>query len=97
MAAKKSKGSKKRKRVTFAIESDSGKCVSVAGTFNNWDTSHKILVDENEDGIYVGTMLLDPGTYEYKFFIDETWCIDPSNPNFAPNEMGTLNSVLVID
>ena len=79
------------------IESECGKKVSVAGTFNNWDISHKILSDENGEGIYQGTMLLEPGTYEYKYYIDDTWCIDPANPNFSPNNMGTLNSVLVIE
>ncbi len=88
---------RKRKRVTFMIESDIGKSVSVAGSFNDWDTSHKILADESGEGVYKGTMLLNPGTYEYKFFVDDTWCIDPANPNFSPNEMGTLNSVLVIE
>ncbi|MDD5726963.1 MAG: glycogen-binding domain-containing protein [Victivallales bacterium] len=87
----------KRKRVTFTVESEHGKRVAVAGTFNGWSTSHKILIDENGNGVYQGVMLLEPGTYEYKFFIDETWCIDPANPNFAPNDMGTLNSVLVIE
>lgn len=96
MAAKKNQV-QKRKRVTFVIESDAGKSVSVAGSFNDWDISHKILTDESNEGVYKGTMLLDPGTYEYKFFIDDTWCIDPANPNFSPNELGTLNSVLVIE
>jgi 1,4-alpha-glucan branching enzyme len=88
---------KKRKKIQFTLESESGKTVSVAGTFNDWDTEHKYLIDENNDGVYKASMLLHPGTYEYKFYIDEKWCIDPSNPNFSPNEMGTLNSVLVIE
>lgn len=87
----------KKKKVKFVVESEAGKTVSVAGTFNNWNTSHKVLVDEKDEGIYVGTMLLAPGTYEYKFFINDTWCIDPANPNFSPNDMGTLNSLLVVE
>lgn len=86
-----------RRRVTFAIESEAGKKVAVAGAFNNWDTEKKILKDKANNGIYKGTMLIEPGTYEYKFFIDGTWSIDPLNPNFAPNDIGTLNSVLVVE
>ncbi|MFA6714240.1 MAG: glycogen-binding domain-containing protein [Victivallales bacterium] len=96
MSTKKT-GSQKKKKVKFVVASETGKTVSVAGTFNNWDTAHKILVDKNGEGIYQGTMLLAPGTYEYKFYINETWCIDPANPNFSPNEMGTLNSLLVVE
>lgn len=87
----------KKKKVKFVVTSETGKTVSVAGTFNNWDTSHKVLIDEKGDGIYQGTMFLAPGTYEYKFYIDNTWCIDPANPNFSPNDMGTLNSLLVVE
>ncbi|MDD5727990.1 MAG: glycogen-binding domain-containing protein [Victivallales bacterium] len=87
----------KKKRVKFSLESERGKKVAVAGSFNNWDTSCKILIDENDEGLYQVTMFLSPGTYEYKYFIDGTWCIDPANPNFSPNNMGTLNSVLVIE
>ncbi|QSH41974.1 glycogen-binding domain-containing protein [Lentisphaerota bacterium ZTH] len=96
MANKKAKAPK-RKRVTFVIESEPGKTVSVAGSFNEWNPCRKVLSDKNEEGVYQGTMLLEPGTYEYKFFIDDAWCIDPRNPNFSPNEMGTLNSVLVVE
>ena len=42
-------------------------------------------------------MLLEPGTYEYKFVVDGEWKLDESNPNFAPNSLGSLNSVLVVD
>jgi 1,4-alpha-glucan branching enzyme len=86
-----------RRRVTFAIESEPGKIVSVAGAFNNWDTEKKILKDKEKNGIYKCTMLIEPGTYEYKFFIDGTWYIDPINPNFSPNNIGTLNSVLIVE
>ena len=38
-----------------------------------------------------------PGTYEYKFCVDGQWQPDPENPNFMPNDLGTLNSVLVVE
>ena len=42
-------------------------------------------------------MMLEPGTYEYKFVVDGEWKLDSNNPNFAPNDLGTLNSVLVVE
>lgn len=87
----------KRRRVTFVAESEPGKTVAVAGAFNNWDTTKKILKDKDNNGIYKGTMLIEPGSYEYKFYIDGTWTIDPANPNFSPNDLGTLNSLLIVE
>jgi hypothetical protein len=41
--------------------------------------------------------MLAPGTYEYKFCVDGHWQPDPENPNFTPNDLGTLNSVLIVE
>ena len=85
-----------RRRVTFLYEDDPGMVVAVAGSFNEW-LPDKQLIDKNSDGIYTGTMMLAPGVYEYKFVINGDWKIDEHNPNFAPNDIGSLNSVLVLE
>jgi len=86
-----------KKRVNFEIEAGIGKTVSVAGSFNDWDATAKVLVDKNGDGVYTGTMMLAPGVYEYKYVVDGDWRLDERNSNFAPNDLGTLNSVLVVE
>jgi len=86
-----------KKRVVFELSAEPGIDVFVAGTFNNWDITNKQLVDKNSDGNYRGTIMLVPGSYEYKFYVNSAWCVDPSNPNFTQNELGTLNSVLVVE
>ncbi len=85
-----------RKRVTFILESTPGKVVAIAGSFNGW-LPEKQLTDKKGDGIYTGILMLEPGTYEYKLVIDGEWRLDESNPNFSPNDMGSLNSVLVVE
>ncbi len=85
-----------RRRVVFEFVSSPGRNVAVAGTFNGWQPE-KPLVDKNGDGVYIGILLLEPGTYEYKFVIDGEWRLDDNNPNFAPNDFGSLNSVVVVD
>lgn len=85
-----------KKRVVFELNAEPGIEVYVAGTFNNWDPVQKQLVDKNSDGNYRCTMMLAAGTYEYKFYVNNTWCVDPANPNFNQNDLGTLNSVLVV-
>ncbi len=85
-----------RRRVTFLLEDEPGKVVAVAGSFNDW-LPDKQLVDKNGDGIYTGTMMLEPGVYEYKIVINGEWKIDERNPNFVPNDIGSLNSVLELE
>ncbi len=85
-----------RRRVTFLYEDEPGMVVAVAGSFNEW-LPDKQLIDKNGDGIYTGTMMLAPGVYEYKFVVNGDWKIDDHNPNFTPNDIGSLNSVLVLE
>ena len=47
-------------------------------------------------GIYTATVKLAPGSYQYKFVIDGTWCADPENVNAVPNDHGTFNSVVTV-
>ena len=84
-----------RRKVEFQLEIGPGHDVGVAGSFNNWE--NRRMVDRDGDGIYRCVMLLEPGHYEYKFIVDGEWKLDDSNPNFCPNSLGTLNSVLVLE
>ncbi len=85
----------KRRRVNFSIGARPGCTVCVAGTFNNWSPTKKLTAKPGGD-VYKGSLLLDPGQYEYKFVIDDIWCIDPENTEFVRNDYGSLNSVLVV-
>ena len=87
----------KKHRVSFVIDAGPGKQVSVAGSFNDWNPDAKILSDKNGDGIYRGIVNLEPGRYEYKFVVDGIWSMDAQNPNFTPNDFGTLNSLLIVE
>ena len=85
-----------RKAVNFELRDLPGKEVFIVGSFNDWRPVRK-MNDKNGDGIYRCRMLLEPGIYYYKFLIDGEWRADSQNPNFQPNEFGSLNSVLQID
>lgn len=86
-----------RKRVRFEVAAGKGKTVSIAGSFNEWDPNVKYLTDKDGDGVYIGYLMLAPGRYEYKLIIDGKWCMDDNNPNFLPNDFGTLNSVIEVE
>ena len=85
---------KGRRRVTFVTESNPGREVYVAGTFNNWKVEEKQLKDPKSNGHYRTTLMLPRGKHEYKFVIDGDWHADPECPHWAPNDYGSLNSVI---
>jgi len=90
-------GKSGKRRVSFVIDAGPGKIVSIAGSFNDWNPEAKVLADKDKSGTYRGIMTLEPGRYEYKFVVDGIWSMDARNPNFAPNDFGTLNSVLIVE
>ena len=89
------KEQRSRRAVTLEYKDAPGKEVFVAGTFNNWQPERK-LEDRKGIGTYRGRLLLLPGEYQYKFLVGGEWRSDPENPNFVPNEFGSLNSVLIV-
>jgi len=86
--------SKQKKLITFTIRSKSGNKVFVAGTFNGWcPTKYQLQEDR---GTYTTSMILPKGLYEYKFIINNIWCVDPECPNTVPNGLGSQNSLLMV-
>ena len=84
-----------RRNVPFKLEDVPGRQVFVAGSFSDWQPKHK-LSDKDGNGVYTVRILLAPGEYEYKFVVDGEWRLDAANPNFVPNDFGTLNSLLTV-
>ncbi|MBE0571635.1 MAG: alpha-glucosidase C-terminal domain-containing protein [Ignavibacteriaceae bacterium] len=71
--------------------------VNLFGQFNSWDRNSLPMSDSDGDGIYEISIPLDPGRYEYKFFVDRKELIDLQNPVKVPNGLGDYNSVIIID
>lgn len=87
---------KGRKRVTFSVKAQPNLKVSVAGSFNNWKPDEKIMKDKTGEGDYSVTMLLAKGEYEYKFLIGDKWTIDPECEEWVTNDLGSMNSVIIV-
>ena len=98
-AAKKTAGRKPsgKKAVTFTVHGDRGHAVYLAGEFNEWNPTAKKMAYKARAGIYTTTLRLAPGSYQYKFVIDGTWCADPENVNAVANDRGTFNSVVTVE
>lgn len=73
------------------------KQINLFGQFNSWNRQELELKDLNNDGTLEIEIPLDPGRYEYKYFIDGREVVDPANPVKVPNGMGDYNSLRVIE
>jgi glycosidase len=86
---------KKKYAFTYTPEGKAER-VNLFGQFNGWNRENLPMKDEDGDGTYNISIPLDPGRYEYKFFVDGLELIDIKNNVKVPNGMGDFNSVLVI-
>ena len=83
------------KLIAFKLFSPKSKRVSVAGTFNNWNTT-ELAAKKDTKGTWSVKANLKPGRYEYKFAVDGQWVPDPRARENVWNLHGTLNSVLEV-
>lgn len=89
-------GSKQASRLTeFKISAPKAKKVSLAGSFNNWDTTG-LSAKKDIRGNWSIKVSLNPGKYEYKFFVDGSWLNDQKCTSCVPNNFGTQNCVVEV-
>ena len=80
----------------FIFDAPDASYVKIAGTFNNWNTSEESLMERNKDGTWSKCVFLAPGTYQYRFLIDDEWVTDQNNSNQINNPFGGKDSVVKI-
>jgi hypothetical protein len=86
--------------VQFSLKISDSKAhtVAIAGDFNNWNPRANILEDPEGDGIWTGTLKLEPGRYEYMFVLDgEEWFPDPNALRYVKDGFGNKNAILEIN
>lgn len=103
--AKKARGKKKSatkkkenlevKEVEFSFYAPEAREVFLVGEFNQWDT-RSLPMRKDEEGIWRLMVELNPGTYEFKFFVDGAWFEDLTGAQLVPNPFGTQNYVVGI-
>jgi 1,4-alpha-glucan branching enzyme len=83
-----------RTRVTFRFCHASAKSVALAGDFNAWSVTATPMTRDPVEGAWHVALELEPGRYEYKFFVDGScWWNDPNAPKL-PNVWGSENSYI---
>ena len=79
----------------FTFQAPAIRQVSLAGDFNNWDTSAAPM-EKGPDGFWRLSLLLAPGRYEYRFYADGVWQDDPGAQQRAANALGTETCVRLV-
>ena len=82
-----------KKRATFSLASPQAMEVSVAGTFNEWNTARDPMKRKG-DGQWVLVKYLPPGAHECRFVFDGVRTTDPASVDRRPNIYGGENSVI---
>jgi RNA polymerase-binding transcription factor DksA len=84
--------SPRTRRCTFTLEAPNAQAVALAGSFNGWATDVRPL-KRTKDGTWQTILLLPPGRYEYRYFVDGQWWDDPACTERVSNGHGSENCV----
>jgi 1,4-alpha-glucan branching enzyme len=76
-----------RRTVTLTWSDRTSKNVKIGGSFNDWQPV-AMERDLAADGGWVYSMDLTAGTYQYKFFVDEAWRLDPAGGQPVEEDSG---------
>lgn len=81
---------------TFLFQSSAAKSMAITGEFNDWEEKGTAMTRVSEDGMWMVTVPLKPGTYFYQFIVDDSLRVpDPTLPKVADG-FGSVNSVITI-
>ena len=82
--------------VKFVLYAPGAHRVSVAGTFNGWDTHATPLARAGTQGVWAATLSLPAGQHLYAFVVDgRRWVADPTAPG-VDDGFGRRNSILAV-
>jgi len=94
-SGRKSKATEKARKTEFSLSAPQAQSVFTAGDFNQWNpSSHPLTMDDQ--GIWRVSLALNPGQYEYRFFVDGEWQNDPHSGPVVEKPFGTSNSLKIV-
>ena len=85
-----------RQDVVFMMEAPQARSVYVVGEFNRWQVGPTAVLEKDERGVWKRKVQLPPGSYQYKFYVDGEWLVDPRNPFQIVTENGVVNSMVKV-
>ena len=82
--------------VQFVLAAPSAGQVTLVGDFNDWSPTATPL-QRSAAGVWVVTMRLEPGQYQYGFLVDGSrWMPDPRAPTAGFDDLGAPNSLVMV-
>ncbi len=84
------------REVFFCVSAPRASKVFVAGEFNNWRLDSNASLERDEEGVWRRRVPLPPGRYQYKYYVDGEWVVDPENPLRIVTESGIVNSLIKV-
>ena len=87
------------KEIVIEYRDSEANDVRIAGDFNGWVPDRGVLSRVEASGrtrVWVKVLRLPPGVYQYRYFVDGQWRVDPENEESSPGPMGQTNSVLYV-
>lgn len=90
-------GPQSRSGILFAVKVPGAHDVKLAGDFNGWVPDRDVLSLKEEGGVWKKFVFLGPGSYQYKFVIDDEWREDPHNGLVVQDSLGGQSSVVVVE
>jgi PAS domain S-box-containing protein len=81
--------------IKFVLRLPKAQHVCLMGDFNTWNPkTHPMRKEEN--GVWRKTVMIYPGRYEYRFWVDGEWYNDPLNTLRCPNCFGSENNIIEV-
>lgn len=90
------------KKVKFILPADivgDATAAVLLGDFNNWDLNAGIGLKVQKDGTLAATVALEPGSYQYRYYLnDGRWVNDSNAQQYAHNPVFQVdNCVITVD
>jgi hypothetical protein len=83
--------------VRFVIAAPSARNVALVGDFNGWNPSATPLTRDPAGNVWMVTVPLTAGTYQYAFVVDgHAWLADPAGTISLEDEFGAPSSLLTV-
>ena len=82
------------REIVFTLASPKNARVQIAGDFNNWVPDPLHLTNSLGRPVWQKVISLRPGSYQYKYLIDDRWIPDPANDKTVPDFFGGANSII---
>lgn len=84
------------KKISFMFKAPgSAHDVKLCGNFTNWEQG-AIVMKSARAGEWKTQINLNPGEYEYKYWVDGVWYNDPNADRQVGNTWGSENSVKIV-